>query len=258
MFFVSPQIDPEPLFLLLMHGIVSVSMLYDPITTFAFIVVIVSVIFTFGDCDLPTERLVIFVISVTVPAIFGKVAASITCVLVGVAIILYRLRPLYPESLALLALGSLAITLLVNKVVATIVVFTLITILTGLYVLNKVKKRALEVAPVTTQPPPRNISSHPNGYLPLSNPTESLDLHGHSVTGAMKVLHMFLQEHEEEYRKNRSRHIRHVTIITGDTCDNKNLIRPTVENFLKINRYKYDVSTEVPGLVKVDLESHVL
>ncbi|KAH9523317.1 hypothetical protein Btru_066375 [Bulinus truncatus] len=133
------KIDPEPIFLLLLHGIVSVSMLCDPITTFAFIIVMVAAISTFGDYDLPTERVVIFILSVTIPAVFGKIAASIACIVIGVAIVLFRLRPLQPESVSLLALGSLAVSLLFNKFLGTVVVFVLITVITGLFVLNKVR-----------------------------------------------------------------------------------------------------------------------
>ncbi|CAL1537886.1 unnamed protein product [Lymnaea stagnalis] len=251
------KIDPEPILLLLMHVIVSVSMLYDPTTTFALVIVAASAIATFGDYDLPTERVVVFVLSVTVPAVFGKATACVASSLIGLSIVLLKLRPLQPETLSLLGLGSLALTLLVNRAVGTILVFLFIALVTCLFVLNKVKKNP-EILQENTAPPPRNISVHPNGYLPMSNPTESLDLHGHTVTGAMKVLHSFLQEHEEAYRQNRSRHIRHVTIITGDGdhLDGGNLIKPTVVNFLKINKYKYDVSKEVQGLVKVDLDSH--
>lgn len=252
------KIDPEPILLLLMHVVVSVSMLYDPTTTFALVIVAASAIVTFGDYDLPTERVVVFVLSVTVPAVFGRATALAASSLIGLSIVLLKLRPLQPETLSLLGLGSLALTLLVNRAVGTILVFLLIALVTCLFVLNKVKKNPEILQENVSPPPPRNISVHPNGYLPMCNPTESLDLHGHTVTGAMKVLHSFLQEHEEAYRQNRSRHIRYVTIITGDGehLDSGNLIKPTVVNFLKINKYKYDVSKEVQGLVKVDLESH--
>ncbi|XP_059153328.1 uncharacterized protein LOC131939122 [Physella acuta] len=248
------KIDPEPILLLLMHVIITASMLYDPTTTFAFIVVVVAAVVTFADCDLPAERVVVFVISVTVPAIFGKVTAIVACVLITLAISVFKLRPLQPQTVSLLGLGSLALTLVFNKVVGSVLVFFFMAVVTGLFVVNKVKKNH-ELNERSASPPPRNISTHPNGYLPLSSPLDSLDLHGHTVTGAMKVLHSFLQEHEEAYRRNRAQHIRHVTIITGDGQDS-NLIKPTVVNFLKINKYKFETPPDTTGLVKVDLDSH--
>ncbi|BFZ14699.1 hypothetical protein BsWGS_17738 [Bradybaena similaris] len=255
------QIDPEPVILLFMHTIVSGSMLYDPITTFAIITVMLSATAIFRDYELPKERVAVFVMSIITTAFFGTVAASVASVVIGIAIVFFKLRPVDPPTLALMALGSLALTLLANTVAGALVIVIYMVAVTALFVINKLNKNiALQQTDALSSTSRK--TSHPNGYLALSNVTESLDLHGHTVTGAMKVMHEFLREHEDEYRKNRVQHVRHVTIITGegnhsDPHDSANLVKPTVVNFLKINKYKYEVSSDCPGLIKVDLESHI-
>ncbi|CAG5129732.1 unnamed protein product [Candidula unifasciata] len=255
------QINPEPVLLLFMHTIISGSMLYDPITTFAIITALLSAIATFRDYELPKERVAVFVLSIVTTAFFGTIVAAVASVIIGIAIIFFKLRPVDPPTLALMALGSLALTLLASKVAGSIVIVIFMAALTALFAINKLNQK-LDLQQTDPLDSTRSKISHPNGYLALSNITESLDLHGHTVTGAMKVMHEFLREHEDEYRKNRAQHVRHVTIITGegnhsDPHDSANLVKPTVVNFLKINKYKYEVSSDCPGLIKVDLESHI-
>uniref|UniRef100_A0A0B7B6M2 Smr domain-containing protein n=1 Tax=Arion vulgaris TaxID=1028688 RepID=A0A0B7B6M2_9EUPU len=255
------QINPEPIILLLMHFIISGSMLHDPITTFALITVVVSTVATFRDYEIPKERVAVFVTSIATTSFFGTITAAVFSVAIGITIILFKFRPIQPPTLSLVALGTLALTLLADKVAGSVVVIIFIAVVTALFVVNRLIKNLDQQEP----DPPLSLQtklSHPNGYLALSNITESLDLHGHTVTGAMKALHEFLREHEDEYRKNRAQYIRHVTIITGegnysDPHDSTNLVKPTVVNFLKINKYKYEVSSDSPGLIKVDLESHI-
>ncbi|RUS71769.1 hypothetical protein EGW08_020473 [Elysia chlorotica] len=162
---------------------------------------------------------------------------------------------------SLLGLLLLGIVLLLNRTLGCALILGYSAVTIALFVLAKVTGAPLQDTEQRRAPDKLFL----NGYLPMSSTAESLDLHGHTVTGAMKVTHEYLSQREDEYRHNRSQHLRHATIITGPGTKYRsgehepaNLIRPTVINFLKINKYRYESSSETPGILRVDLESHAL
>ncbi|XP_035828810.1 uncharacterized protein LOC101851376 isoform X2 [Aplysia californica] len=202
------RVDPEPVLLLMLHTVISGCMLYDVTSTLCVIVAGMTSLICLGGYEVHGERVAVLVISTLITAILGKPLAIIACVVVGVVIVVAKLRPLRPPMLLLVALSFIALTLLVNRAAGSVLVFVLMGIITALFVVNKVSSDD-DLPPRTSTRSHHNSgnnnSNHsgqhspvPNGYLQLSNPTESLDLHGHTVTGAMKVLHTFLRENEED------------------------------------------------------------
>ncbi|GFR60564.1 hypothetical protein ElyMa_003534700 [Elysia marginata] len=180
---------------------------------------------------------------------------------VAAVIAVARLRPLSPQTVSLFGLFLLGIVLLLDRTLGCVLILVYMALTIALFLVAKIAGKPCSNVE-QRRPPDKPFL---NGFLPMSSPAESLDLHGYTVTGAMKVMHEYLGQRENEYRYNRSQHLRHATIITGPgprygggEHEHANLIKPTVINFLKINKYRYESSSETPGVIKVDLESHAL
>ncbi|GFN88110.1 hypothetical protein PoB_001461600 [Plakobranchus ocellatus] len=257
------QIDPEPVLLLLLHVLLSAFMLGDPTSTLALVVTGVAAVHILGDVEYPREKILVVALSLGSTLLFRTFTAILCSAALAAVIVVWRLRPLSPHTISLFGLLLLGISLLLDRTLGCALILVYSALVIAIYVAAKITHSSMTEAE-PRRPPDKKF---PNGFLPLSSTAESLDLHGHTVTGAMRVVHEYLREREDEYRENRSQHLRHATIITGAGSgsrhsggehDQASLIKPTVINFLKINKYRYESSSETPGLIRVDLESHAL
>ncbi|KAK3751183.1 hypothetical protein RRG08_023941 [Elysia crispata] len=255
------EIDPEPVLLLLLHLILSVFMLSDPTSTMAVVITGFTAVHIHGGLEFSKERILIVALSLISTTFLRTFPSALSSATLAVGIAVFRLRPFRLPMISLLGLFLLGLVLLLDRTLGCVLILGYIVLTIALFVLTKVTGGF--VHGVEQRKPPDKL--FPNGYLPMSSTAESLDLHGHTVTGAMKVIHEYLSQREDEYRYNRSQHLRHATIITGPGTkyrsgehEHASLIRPTVINFLKINKYRYESPSETPGIIKVDLESHAL
>lgn len=255
------EIDPEPVLLLLLHVTLSAFMLSDFTSTLAVFVIGLASFHTFGSVDFPRDRIVVVTLCLISTTFLGTVPFVLCSAVTAGVIAVLRLRPLTPHTVSLFGLFLLGVVLLLDRTLGSCLILFYSALTIAIYVAAKIVDSS---SPVLEQRRPPD-KPFPNGFLPLSSTAESLDLHGYTVTGAMKVIHEYLGQRENEYRCNRSQHLRHATIITGPGSryssgehEHANLIKPTVINFLKINKYRFESSSETPGVIKVDLESHAL